>query len=192
MWQAWKEKLAKHPDREYAQYILQGIEQGFHTGVDSTRALTSAKQNMRSAKKNPEVIAEYIGKQVELGNILGPFPRETAPRVHINRFGAIPKKHQPGKWRIITDLSYPEGQSVNDAIDPHCCSMSYITVDEVARAALALGRGTLMAKIDIKSAYRLIPVHPADRIWQGMMWDDQVYTPFQFTLNTARQACGNA
>jgi hypothetical protein len=52
--------------------------------------------------------------------------------------------------------------------------MSYITVDQIARAALKLGRGTLIAKIDIKSAYRLIPVHPSDRIWQGLMWEDHI------------------
>ena len=166
--QAWKEKLARHPDREYAEYILKGIEEGFRTGVDSRRSMTSSRRNMLSAQQHPEVITQYIVKQVADGNILGAFSRETAPRVHINRIGAIPKKHQPGKWRIITDLSYPEGQSVNDSIDPECCSMSYITVDQIARAALKLGRGTLIAKIDIKSAYRLIPVHPSDRIWQGL------------------------
>ena len=164
---AWKEKLARHPDKEYAEYILKGIEEGFCTGVDSRRSMTSSRRNMLSAQQHPEVITQYIVKQVADGNILGAFSRETAPRVHINRIGAIPKKHQPGKWRIITDLSYPEGQSVNDSIDPECCSMSYITVDQIARAALKLGRGTLIAKIDIKSAYRLIPVHPSDRIWQG-------------------------
>ena len=29
--------------------------------------------------------------------------------LNINRFGVIPKRHQPGKWRLITDLSYPHG-----------------------------------------------------------------------------------
>ena len=85
--------------------------------------------------------------------MLGPFPLASAPKVHINRIGAIPKKHQPGKWRMITDMSYPEGQSVNDSIDADCCSMSYITVDEIARTALSLGKGTLFAKIDIKAVY---------------------------------------
>ena len=115
---AWRQKLAKHPDREYATYILNGIDRGFRIGADDARMFTPAKQNMLSARQHPEVIQEYITKQVELGNILGPFAIETAPKVHINRFGAIPKKHQPGKWRVITDLSYPRGQSINDAIDP--------------------------------------------------------------------------
>ena len=43
------------------------------------------------------------------------------------------------------------------------CGLSYITVDEAINKILELGSNTLMAKIDIKSAFRLLPVHPADR-----------------------------
>lgn len=107
--------------------------------------------------------------------MFGPFPPQSLPGLHINRFGTIPKKYQPGKWRLITDLSFPEGASVNEAIDPALCSLSYITVDEVAIAAMQLGHGALLAKIDIKSAYRLIPVHPSDRMLLGMEWNGAVY-----------------
>ena len=167
--------MAKHPDRDFVKYILEGIKYGFQIGIDATRSFKPASQNMASAKANPQVIESYLEKEVASGNVLGPFSPESAPLAHINRFGVIPKKYQPGKWRLITDLSYPEGQSVNDAIDPELCSMSYITVDQVATTALSLGVGSLIAKIDIKSAYRLIPVHLADRRWLGMRWDGKIY-----------------
>ena len=32
-----------------------------------------------------------------------------------------------------------------------------------------------MAKFDLKSAYRNVPVHPDDRGLLGMLWDDQLY-----------------
>ena len=100
----------------------------------------------------------------------------SATPLHVNRFGVIPKGHNTGKWRLITDLSYPPGYSVNDGIDPDLCSLSYCTVDHVAAVAAAYSRGALLAKIDIESAYRLIPVHPLDRplqAWNGTgcyMW----------------------
>ena len=97
------------------------------------------------------------------------------PEVHINRFGVIPKKHKLGKWHLITDLSFPEGASINDAIDPSLCSLKYITVDQVARKALQLGKGALITKINVKSAYRLIPVSPGDHHYLGMQWNGQVY-----------------
>ncbi len=129
---------------------------------------------MLSAKKNPQIIEDYLAKECAAGNILGPFPLNTLA-VHINRFGAIPKKYHPGKWRLITDLSYPEGHSINDAINPELCAMSYITVDQVAKTAVSLGKGALITKISIKSAYRLVPICGLDRKWLGMRWNDRLY-----------------
>ena len=78
----------------------------------------------------------------------------------MNRFGLIPKGHNNGKFRLITDLSFPHGASVNDGITSDLVSLSYITVDDVAEIVQELGRGALLAKMDIEAAYWLIPVHP--------------------------------
>ena len=45
----------------------------------------------------------------------------------------------------------------------------------MARTALALGRGALLAKVDMKSAYRLIPVPKEDRPLLGIQWKGKVY-----------------
>ena len=185
--QAWIRRLRYHPDQDFASYILQGIEHGFHIGMDPPISLESAVQNMASARKHPTVIDDYLRKEVDSMNILGPFPSTSAPAVHINHFGVTPKKHQPGKWRLITDLSFPEGSSVNDAIEKPLCSLKYISVEQVAEKAVQLGRGSLIAKIDIKSAYRLIPVSPADRHYLGTEWKGNVYvdTKLPFGLRSA-------
>ena len=65
--------------------------------------------------------------------------------------------------------------NATDPIEPALCSLSYISVNEVAKAAMNLGKGALLAKVDIKNAYRLIPVHPADRNWLGMQWNNSIY-----------------
>ena len=54
--------------------------------------------------------------------------------------------------RVNDGLSFLQGHSVNDGIDPVLCSLSYTTVDEIAARVSLLGTGTLMAKIDIESA----------------------------------------
>ena len=60
-------------------------------------------------------------------------------------------------------------------------------VDEVASAILELGQGTQLAKLDIQSAYHIIPVHPADRWLLGMEWSGMVYidTVLPFGLRSA-------
>ena len=40
--------------------------------------------------------------------------------------------------------------------------MKYITIGDEITKVLALGPGTLLAKIDVRSAFRLLPVHLAD------------------------------
>ena len=107
--------------------------------------------------------------------MLGPFQSHQLPEQHINRMGVVPKGHTPGSWRLITDLSYPEGGSVNDGIDSRLCSLRYTSVEAVALAAQQLGKGAQMAKLDIKSAYRLVPVHPQDRYLLGVEWEGAYY-----------------
>ena len=45
-------------------------------------------------------------------------------------------------------------------------------MDVIAARIASLGQGTLMAKIDIESAYRLLPVHPQD---QAIRWENCTY-----------------
>ena len=89
----------------------------------------SATENMHSANLNPKIIKQ----ESKLDNIVGPFSMTLVLAVQINMLGVIPKKHQSGKWRLTTDLSFSEGASVNDAIDSELCSLSYVTVEEVDR-----------------------------------------------------------
>ena len=123
---------------------------------------------------HPEIVTKYVEEEVALGRMLGPLEATEAQGVHISRFGVIPKS-QPGKWRLITDLSHPPGGSVNDGIEKRLCSLQYVTVEMIAQQAVRLGRGALVAKLDVKSAYRLIPVHPHDRPLLGVRWKDQMY-----------------
>ena len=93
---------------------------------------------MHSAVGHPEVVQSYLETECAKGRMLGPFSKveaQTLPALHVNRFGVIPKGHGTGKWRLITDLSYPPGKSVNDGIAPELCSLSYTSVDRVAEVA---------------------------------------------------------
>ena len=86
--------------------------------------LHSANSNMHSARIHPQVIDQYIAAPIP--------PRGRVADLHINRMGVIPIGHTPRRWRLITDLSFPEGGSVNDGIDPGLCSLCYTSVDTVA------------------------------------------------------------
>jgi len=60
--------------------------------------------------------------------------------------------------------------------------MSYTKVDDVVQGIWLSGVGSMLAKIDINNAYRVVPVHPVDRhllatAWRGKLFVD-IALPF--------------
>ena len=51
----------------------------------------------------------------------------------------------------------------------------YITIDDAITKILTLGPGALIAKIDIRNAFRMVPVHPADRHLLAMRWRNGIF-----------------
>ena len=133
-----------------------------------------ASGNLKLVKDHKEVVAKYIQGERGAGRLLGPFQKDKMPEVRVSPLGVIPKS-EPGKWRLILDLSFPEGGSVNDGITKKLCSLSHMSVDEVAARVVQLGKGALMAKFDLKAAYMNVPVHPDDQWLLGMVWEDQLF-----------------
>ena len=71
---------------------------------------------------------------------------------------------------MICDLSSPHGSSVNDGISTQLCSLRYIRVENAVDIIRQLGPGTQLVKLDIKDAYRIVPVHPTDYHLLGVKW----------------------
>ena len=188
-YEAWSQALRNHPDQSFISYLQDGLRGGFRIGFRERSPLMSSKRNMSSALENPSPVVEYLAKEVEEKRVIGPLSPQLASvkGVHTSRFGGIPKRHQPGKWRLILDLSSPQGFSVNEGIDRHLCSLQFASVDSAARIVARLGRGAFLAKVDISHAYRNVPVHPVDRQLLGMVWDDHLYidTALPFGLRSA-------
>ena len=178
-----------HPDQDFRVYILSGIAHGFRIGFNYERySCKPALSNMLSAMENAGVVQEYLDKEVSLGRVVGPISPELTPTgAQVSPFGVIPKSSQPGKWRLIVDLSSPEGSSVNGGIEPELCSLQYLRLDEVVQRIAQVGQGALLAKMDIDSAYRMIPVHPDDRPLLGMRWKGGIFfdTQLPFGLRSA-------
>ena len=150
---AWYSMLISHPNRQLVQFMLRGIGEGFRIGFSrQPSSLESARCNLKGARDHPDVVSDYLS--TELSPWLNcTFSPAAVSQVHISRFGEIPKGHT-GRWRLIVDLSHPLGHSMNDGIPKHLCSLKYVTIDEAIKGIIQLGQGTLLAKIDIQSAFR--------------------------------------
>lgn len=159
---------------EDKQWVLNGIVQGFSLDFDKT-PLTSAAKNLASANIQPEIIDNYLQVELESGTMFGPYMEQPYKTCQINRFGVIPKSD--GKFRMITDLSFPLGESVNDGISKANSTVSYIGLTKAIDKILSIGEGCLLAKFDIQRAYRMIPLKVNERNlvvikWKGFYFVD--------------------
>ena len=125
----------------------------------------SSKKNLQTAFLHPQVVDKYIKTELWMHKMVGSYLPNKYPLLLISRFVVIPKHHQVDKWLVIVDVSHPDDYSINYGIASHLCSVWYITVYDTIQEILT---GTLLAKVDIKNAFYLLPVHPADRSLLGM------------------------
>ena len=121
----------------------------------------------------PETVDSNLLDEVKQGHTIGPFTSPPFQNFQIYPLGLVPKKNS-SKWRTIFHLSYPKtsNASVNANISSEEYSLLYVRLDDVVRILLKLGPKCFMAKTDVKSAFRNIPVHPDDWELLGMKWRD--------------------
>ena len=181
---AWQQALAPHPDRDWVRHLVVGLQDGFRIGLQPNPVCHSALGNSPSTLANQGVVAKFIGTQVNAGYMIGPLPPHECAHITTSRLAVIPKK-TPGQFRVIVDLSSSHNFSVNDNLHRNLTHVAYASVDEAAAIMHNLGRQALMAKVDIKDAYRLIPVHPQDRRFLGISWQGAVYVDCQLPFGLA-------
>ncbi|XP_072043013.1 uncharacterized protein [Amphiura filiformis] len=180
--------LQSHPDQILVNNVCDGLRNGVDIGFRGLRTALRTP-NMRSAFDNPEVIRATIQKELESGWSVGPFDSPPLPDFVVNSIGVVPKKS--GTFRMITDLSRPE-EGVNHAICKDDYSLEYAGVDDATAILSHVGPDAYMCKLDIKDAFRLIPVRCEDWPLLGYEWEGEYFfhtrlpfglrsSPFHFT-----------
>lgn len=168
--------LRDHPDRALVDYVVHGLRFGFDIGF-SGPDLPTRPQNLKSARENKAPVQQAINKEIARGHTAGPFPDPPFPITHCSPIGSAPKKD--GSVRLIMDLSQPHGSSVNDGILKEDFVCEYSHFDEATALVNEGGPGSLMCKLDIQHAYRLLPVRPDQwhllcYYWEGNYYVDLV------------------
>ena len=84
-------------------------------------------------------------------------------------------KPNSDRRRVIVGLSCPQGASVNAGIDKLTYlnsefDLTFPTVDDITTELKRLGRGALLYKVDVSSAFRHVKVDPRDYDLLGLAW----------------------
>ena len=153
--------------------LLDGFTFGFRIPYGGVREHRLSR-NHGSAKNNNLLVESMLMKEVELGRVAGPFFILPLRNLMISPVGLVPKS-TPGEWRLIFDLSFPNGSSVNEGIPKEYSSVSYTSFDAVVDMVLKEGRGCHLIKIDVKSAFRLLPISPLDFALLGMSVGEKIF-----------------
>ena len=128
--------------------------------------LTSTLQNHASAVQHGEHIDHYIDTELGQRALLGPFKGPPVASTYISPLMMRLKKDSIHR-RVIMDLSWLPGESVNDGVDVECymgvdAHVHLPTVQFMEDKLLELGPGPYMYKTDLARGYRQLRVDPSD------------------------------
>lgn len=125
---------AKYPD------LVFNLRNGFPIGDMPPLSRTYTPPNHNSALEHPEVIQDYLSEEVSFGRMSGPFTQAQVQFELGGHFvscplGLVEKAGEPGKYRIIRDLSYnnkEDNYSVNSFLDADDFPTEWGTASQVA------------------------------------------------------------
>ena len=167
---AWKRHLQGYWDEQ----LLQLIEFGFPLDFNRNCPLNHETGNHKSATEFPNDIDAYIEEELKYDALLGPFDSHPIASGHCSQFMSRAKPNSDRR-RVIIDLSWPLGASVNAGIDKTSYlgspfSLTFPTVDDITDQLTRLGRGALLFKVDVSRAFRHVKVDPVDYDLLGLQW----------------------
>jgi len=177
-----REALKLYPDQSFVDTLCDIATHGARISYEGP-LLRVRRANHGSALATPDIVTEALHKELMKGRLR---LLDNLPNKHYfcSPIGLVPKKTdgiQAG-WRVIFDLSCPDGRSVNDGIPKEYGAIVYELLSRALELVARAGRWAVMIKRDLKSAFRHVPVSPTDYWclifeWQGRYYVD-IFLPF--------------
>ena len=129
----WKMYLKSYWDKQ----LLQLIEFGFPLDFNRNCPLNYEPGNNKSATEFPNDVDAYIEEELKYDALLGPFENHPIASGHCSPFMSRAKPNTDRR-RIIIDLSWPAGASVNAGIDKTSYlsspfSLTFPTINHITR-----------------------------------------------------------
>ncbi|XP_056124427.1 uncharacterized protein LOC130102426 [Rhinichthys klamathensis goyatoka] len=116
--------------------------------------------------------------------MMGPFEAPPFDKFRISPIGVATRKFS-GKKRLIIDLSAPHNSpypSINSLIPLEEYSLNYHDIEQAITMIKIAGRGAWLAKVDISSAFKVMPIHPDSWHLFGVNWQKKYYFAVRLTF----------
>ena len=153
---------------------------GFPLDFNREAQLVSHSDNHSSAKAYPNDINAHKA-------ILGPYTQPPLPGLHRSPFMSREKPDSPHR-RVIIDLSFPHGTSVNAGIPKDIYLdtpfiLKLPSINNIIHQIRTLGKGCHLYNVDISRAFRHVKLDPRDYHLLGLYhvnWYFDTYLPFGY------------
>ena len=165
-------ELAAHPDKGSVSRLITSIKNRCNIGYQGPQ-FPYTVHHLPTAHSHAPVIKRFLVKECLAGHMAGPYTLPPLPNLRCSGLRVVPKKD--GGWRVICHLSAPEGRSINEFINPMHYSLHYHTIDSAISILNTLGCNCLMGKIDLKNAFRQVPVRRENWHLLGIQWQGSWY-----------------
>lgn len=192
----WRTKLSSYEDYGVCDLLEFGFPLDFN---QSSELNYDVRRNHKGARDFPGFINKYLERECKNMRVVGPFTgNPLSVPLMVSPINTVPKENDDER-RVIVDLSWPQGYSVNDGISKdrylgEVIELHYASVEEVCKMVLRAGPGSVIYKRDLRRAYRQIPVDPKDYRYLGYFWGDEFFfdTVLCMGQRNAALACSRA
>jgi len=125
-------------------------------------------ENSTSAFLHGRQVTESVATWISEGYAAGPFVSPPTDQFRVNPLIAV---IQPGKVRVVLNVSAPDNMSFNSNVDE--CETETVKMASAAKFRQVLsecGQDSVMSKQDLKAAYKQLPARIEDLRLQGFYW----------------------
>ena len=188
----WRQLLAGYSDYQVCEFL----EYGWPVNYTKSDLPQFHPTNHASAHRFFPHVDKHVITELQHGGTIGPFTHNPfSSPITMSPLQTVEKKGTTDR-RVVMDLSFPQGSSVNDGIpkNSYCNSpykLQYPSVDDLVRIIREKGQGCHLYKRDLSRAYRQLYIDPGDYNLLGFSWRNQLYIDIVevFGLRSAALAC---
>ena len=188
----WRALLSDYHDTSLVDYL----EYGWPADYTGEQPPVPATDNHREDPAHLEWIQKYVRKELSMGALLGPFSAPPfTPWAQTSPMMTRPKKNTTER-RVIVDLSFPRGASVNAGIrsgqyQGRPSTYTLPGIMDLAQEVSKLGTNCFLWSSDLARAYRQLRTCPLSVPLLGITLDGATYFDIAppFGCRTSSMAC---
>ena len=188
----WRVLLSNYHDKT----IIDFLSYGWPINYTALTRPVSSLHNHPSASQFASHVQDYIDTESSWNALAGPFDYPPfSDNFVCSPIQTVPKRGSSTR-RVVMDLSFPHGSSVNDGIPQDTYlgkpfKLRLPGIDRLIDFILEKGRHCLVFKKDLQQAYQQFPIDPKDYNLLGFSYQGKFYfdTRCPFGLRTSAMIC---